>query len=57
MSHPLQQMRELIAEHKPHIDKMNKTGPQLKQLRHDCISRYVFVSSIQFHSNSSLYTF
>ncbi|KAG2467313.1 DYST protein, partial [Polypterus senegalus] len=25
-------MRELIAEHKPHIDKMNKTGPQLLQL-------------------------
>ncbi|XP_029425972.1 dystonin isoform X12 [Nannospalax galili] len=23
------QLRELIAEHKPHIDKMNKTGPQL----------------------------
>ena len=29
---PLQQMRELIAEHKPHIDKMNKTGPQLLEL-------------------------
>ncbi|XP_039595052.1 dystonin isoform X3 [Polypterus senegalus] len=28
----LRQMRELIAEHKPHIDKMNKTGPQLLQL-------------------------
>lgn len=28
----LQQMRELIAEHKPHIDKMNKTGPQLLEL-------------------------
>lgn len=27
-----QQMRELIAEHKPHIDKMNKTGPQLLEL-------------------------
>lgn len=26
------QMRELIAEHKPHIDKMNKTGPQLLEL-------------------------
>uniref|UniRef100_A0A8C1VIV6 Dystonin n=1 Tax=Cyprinus carpio TaxID=7962 RepID=A0A8C1VIV6_CYPCA len=26
------QMRELIAEHKPHIDKMNKTGPQLVEL-------------------------
>lgn len=25
-------MRELIAEHKPHIDKMNKTGPQLLEL-------------------------
>lgn len=25
-------MRELIAEHKPHIDKMNKTGPQLLDL-------------------------
>ncbi|XP_069036167.1 dystonin isoform X12 [Lepisosteus oculatus] len=25
----LRQLRELIAEHKPHIDKMNKTGPQL----------------------------
>lgn len=25
-------MRELIAEHKPHIDKMNKTGPQLVDL-------------------------
>lgn len=25
-------MRELIAEHKPHIDKMNKTGPQLVEL-------------------------
>lgn len=32
MSPPLQQMRELIAEHKPHIDKMNKTGPQLLEL-------------------------
>lgn len=33
-THPylLQQMRELIAEHKPHIDKMNKTGPQLLEL-------------------------
>ncbi|XP_036071365.1 dystonin isoform X3 [Oryzias melastigma] len=28
----LRQMRELIAEHKPHIDKMNKTGPQLLEL-------------------------
>ncbi|XP_059422809.1 dystonin-like [Carassius carassius] len=28
----LRQMRELIAEHKPHIDKMNKTGPQLVKL-------------------------
>uniref|UniRef100_A0A9J7XC50 Dystonin n=1 Tax=Cyprinus carpio carpio TaxID=630221 RepID=A0A9J7XC50_CYPCA len=28
----LRQMRELIAEHKPHIDKMNKTGPQLVEL-------------------------
>lgn len=28
----LQQLRELIAEHKPHIDKMNKTGPQLLEL-------------------------
>ncbi len=28
----LQQMRELIAEHKPYIDKMNKTGPQLVEL-------------------------
>lgn len=27
-----QQMRELIAEHKPYIDKMNKTGPQLLEL-------------------------
>uniref|UniRef100_A0A8C6IJY6 Dystonin n=1 Tax=Mus spicilegus TaxID=10103 RepID=A0A8C6IJY6_MUSSI len=26
------QLRELIAEHKPHIDKMNKTGPQLLEL-------------------------
>lgn len=25
-------MRELISEHKPHIDKMNKTGPQLLEL-------------------------
>jgi dystonin len=25
-------MRELIAEHKPYIDKMNKTGPQLLEL-------------------------
>ena len=25
-------MRELIAEHKPHIDKMNKTGSQLLEL-------------------------
>ena len=32
MSLSLQQMRELIAEHKPHIDKMNKTGPQLLEL-------------------------
>lgn len=30
--HLLQQLRELIAEHKPHIDKMNKTGPQLLEL-------------------------
>ncbi|XP_064858700.1 dystonin-like isoform X4 [Oncorhynchus nerka] len=28
----LRQMRELIAEHKPYIDKMNKTGPQLLEL-------------------------
>ncbi|XP_028324054.1 dystonin isoform X5 [Gouania willdenowi] len=28
----LRQLRELIAEHKPHIDKMNKTGPQLFEL-------------------------
>ncbi|MED6240981.1 hypothetical protein ATANTOWER_008669, partial [Ataeniobius toweri] len=28
----LRQMRELIAEHKPHIDKMNKTGPQLLEM-------------------------
>ncbi|XP_051503373.1 dystonin-like [Myxocyprinus asiaticus] len=28
----LRQMRELIAEHKPHIDKMSKTGPQLVEL-------------------------
>uniref|UniRef100_A0AAR2M6F8 Dystonin n=1 Tax=Pygocentrus nattereri TaxID=42514 RepID=A0AAR2M6F8_PYGNA len=28
----LRQLRELIAEHKPHIDKMNKTGPQLVEL-------------------------
>ncbi|XP_078128913.1 dystonin isoform X6 [Sander vitreus] len=28
----LRQMRELIAEHKPHIDKMNKTGPQLLEI-------------------------
>uniref|UniRef100_A0AAV2JPZ4 Dystonin n=1 Tax=Knipowitschia caucasica TaxID=637954 RepID=A0AAV2JPZ4_KNICA len=28
----LRQMRELIAEHKPHIDKMNKTGPQMLEL-------------------------
>jgi hypothetical protein len=28
----LQQLRELIAEHKPHIDKMKKTGPQLLEL-------------------------
>ncbi|XP_077437935.1 dystonin isoform X6 [Vanacampus margaritifer] len=28
----LRQMRELIAEHKPHIDKMNKTGLQLLEL-------------------------
>ncbi|XP_037638602.1 dystonin isoform X20 [Sebastes umbrosus] len=28
----LRQMRELISEHKPHIDKMNKTGPQLLEL-------------------------
>ncbi|XP_067840170.1 microtubule-actin cross-linking factor 1 isoform X9 [Heptranchias perlo] len=28
----LRQLRELIAEHKPHIDKMNKTGPQLLDL-------------------------
>lgn len=27
-----QQLRELIAEHKPHIDKMNKTGPQLVEI-------------------------
>ncbi|XP_044277494.1 dystonin isoform X16 [Varanus komodoensis] len=26
------QLRESIAEHKPHIDKMNKTGPQLLEL-------------------------
>uniref|UniRef100_A0A8C7EAU4 Dystonin n=1 Tax=Nothoprocta perdicaria TaxID=30464 RepID=A0A8C7EAU4_NOTPE len=26
------QLRELIAEHKPHMDKMNKTGPQLLEL-------------------------
>ncbi|NXN52662.1 DYST protein, partial [Rynchops niger] len=26
------QLRELMAEHKPHIDKMNKTGPQLLEL-------------------------
>ncbi|XP_052048820.1 dystonin isoform X9 [Apodemus sylvaticus] len=26
------QLRELIAEHKPHVDKMNKTGPQLLEL-------------------------
>ncbi|XP_075270749.1 dystonin isoform X9 [Opisthocomus hoazin] len=26
------QLRELIAEHKPHIDKMNKTAPQLLEL-------------------------
>ncbi|NXG00833.1 DYST protein, partial [Sakesphorus luctuosus] len=26
------ELRELIAEHKPHIDKMNKTGPQLLEL-------------------------
>ncbi|XP_073937955.1 dystonin isoform X23 [Castor canadensis] len=26
------QLRELIAEHKPHIDKMKKTGPQLLEL-------------------------
>lgn len=30
--YPPQQMRELISEHKPHIDKMNKTGPQLLEL-------------------------
>ncbi|KAF3842185.1 hypothetical protein F7725_024136 [Dissostichus mawsoni] len=28
----LREMRELISEHKPHIDKMNKTGPQLLEL-------------------------
>ncbi|XP_041419112.1 dystonin isoform X12 [Xenopus laevis] len=28
----IRQLRELIAEHKPHIDKMNKTGPQLLDL-------------------------
>ncbi|KAM4042412.1 dystonin isoform 5-T5 [Anomaloglossus baeobatrachus] len=28
----IRQLRELIAEHKPHIDKMNKTGPQLLEL-------------------------
>ncbi|KAM9476477.1 dystonin isoform 13-T13 [Clarias gariepinus] len=28
----LRQLRELIAEHKPHIDKMNKTGPQLVEI-------------------------
>ncbi|KAM9316059.1 dystonin [Gastrophryne carolinensis] len=28
----IRQLRELIAEHKPHIDKMNKTGPQLVEL-------------------------
>ncbi|XP_043919283.1 dystonin isoform X2 [Protopterus annectens] len=28
----LRELRELIAEHKPHIDKMNKTGPQLLEL-------------------------
>lgn len=28
----LQQLRELIAEHKPHIDKLLKIGPQLSEL-------------------------
>ncbi|XP_018121017.1 dystonin isoform X4 [Xenopus laevis] len=28
----IRQLRELISEHKPHIDKMNKTGPQLLDL-------------------------
>ncbi|KAM8953054.1 dystonin [Pelodytes ibericus] len=28
----IRQLRELIAEHKPHIDKMNKTGPQLLEI-------------------------
>lgn len=27
-----QQLRESIAEHKPHIDKILKIGPQLKEL-------------------------
>lgn len=27
-----QQLRESIAEHKPHIDKLLKIGPQLKEL-------------------------
>ncbi|XP_068137506.1 dystonin isoform X5 [Hyperolius riggenbachi] len=31
----IRQLRELIAEHKPHIDKMNKTGPQLLELSPD----------------------
>ena len=29
---PLQLLRESIAEHKPHIDKLLKIGPQLAQL-------------------------
>lgn len=28
----MQQRRESIAEHKPHIDKLLKIGPQLKEL-------------------------
>lgn len=29
---PLQLLRESIAEHKPHIDKLLKIGPQLAEL-------------------------
>lgn len=32
LSLPLQLLRESIAEHKPHIDKMLKIGPQLAEL-------------------------
>lgn len=31
-SFPLQLLRESIAEHKPHIDKLLKIGPQLAEL-------------------------